>query len=214
MLIVPPIGWGVGGGGSFPEIVDFVETSSASSNYAATLNLPPSVNSGDLLILAVSNASSALGTSLSGWTIMSNVSPSGSSSVRIFYKVSAGSEPSTVTLSKGFGSVVRAACYRIVGGAAPTFSDQLQSSSTPSSPSHTSGVGGNVLWLSVLAGGAAPRTVSSPPSGFDYDGGGNQGSAHVFGSHILSAGSALTPGSWSLSGSLSCCAATIAIPPA
>jgi hypothetical protein len=88
-----------------------VYTSAGSAVTTAPITMPSNIITGDLLIMVVKLGATNTATTPTGWTLLSSRSSTGDS--YIYYKVSNGSEGSTVNLTPSASSHVSAITYRI-----------------------------------------------------------------------------------------------------
>ena len=88
-----------------------VYTSAGTAVTTAPITMPANIITGDLLIMVVKLGATNTATTPTGWTLLSSRSSTGDS--YIYYKVSNGSEGSTVNLTPSASSHVSAITYRI-----------------------------------------------------------------------------------------------------
>ena len=88
-----------------------VYTSAGTAVTTAPITMPANIITGDLLIMVVKLGATNTATTPTGWTLLSSRSSTGDS--YIYYKISNGSEGSTVNLTPSASSHVSAITYRI-----------------------------------------------------------------------------------------------------
>ena len=186
LCLIPLAAWAIqlipfrppaAGGDGFPVVESLTETADATSKSTYSINLPATINSGDLLVMFVTTVddSSVTHDSLfsSGWAQLASHTPSCTSNARssTYVKTATGSEGPTQSFDTGGNAQfsLAAQVYRITGwnkvemptGATPSCPGQ------PDSPSYTPGYGlKKSLWISAAGYTNDPVTVSSYPANY------------------------------------------------
>lgn len=208
-------------GGGFPTVESVTETASLSAATSHNINYPATVNSGDLLVLICSFAStSGTTTTPTGYTALYSLTGSGHLLTGgVFVKSAGGTEGGgTVSVSHGNGAG-SGQIYRITGwsgtiGEVEATNGSSGLGSTPDPPSHTLSSGAaNNLWIAVAHCKDDEATVSAYPSGYT-NGTATAGTARTNTCRKESTSASEDPGAFTLSESERRVAATIGIPPA
>jgi hypothetical protein len=175
MLFVPAAGWAVK---KAPAVVSRITNSGTFGSSPASVSLPGSIVSGNLLILAIGffNPPSPISlTTPSGWTLLTSLG-GGSATTQvgyIFYKTASGSEGATVSISFSPTSspyAWGAVAYQISGwSGTPQYGTFATASSTAPNPPSVTPTGALSLALAIAGGGgggSVTQTISSYPSGY------------------------------------------------
>lgn len=161
--------------GAGPTWISNTSSVTPGSGAAASLSvqMPASVDAGDLLLMHACNGESRTFTTPSGWTSMGSIASSGTMRSIIYYKVATGSEGgSTVTLTPSGTARMAALVSRIQSGTFDLLTPCERASpatgggSQPNSPSFSPSWGSSsILWFSSVAGNYAspPHTVTVWP---------------------------------------------------
>lgn len=213
-------------GGGFPVVLSVTTSAFITPATSHAVNMPASVDAGDLLIAAIasdgSNAGSAVATP-SGWTSLGSAfNADASNRGSHFYKVAAGTEGgTTVDFVTTDSEELAAAIVRVEAG---TYSaepvhviQQSTETSTPAAPSLSPSWGAaDTLWIATLLMGRAP------PSGFPLPD--NQTTANGMSSGSTGAAlglcarslntATLSPGNWTQAAAIRQVVGTIAVRPA
>jgi len=209
-----------------PVVAAVTETpfnSSASTTHE--VNMPATVDAGDLLIVLFTNDGTATVTTPSGWTLLATATSGGAVRLSVYYKFAAGDEDgATVDFITSTGEQAAAQVYRITdwhGTTPPEISTAATGTSTSPDPASLNPAGwdvANTLWLAVAGQDRGNRsgTTAYPAS---YTDGISTLSADLWGScRTLSARRALAaasenPGTFTIPASEQWVAFTIAVRP-
>lgn len=224
MLFVPAVAWAVH---KPPVVVTRVTGNGVFSSSTASVSVPGSPVSGNLLILVIGGYNGPSGSSIStpsGWTLLTSRG-GGTASTQvayIFYKTASGSEGSTVTITitstsgtASWGSVG----YQISGwSGTPQFGTFATGTSTSPDPPSVTPTAGASLALALAAGGniSNNQSISAYPSGYSNGQLGNNTSAANRGwcagaEATISGTSAVNPGAYTTGQSSSWWAQTLIV---
>lgn len=152
--------------GPTPVIAD-TATSSGLSGTSWTVNLPPNIVSGNLLIVVVGGSVGAGGTITppAGWTeLYAGVSNSFKSEA--YYRYADGNEGATITVTSSYSTEYASVAYRITGAKnTPEANTATGISSTPDPPSLTASWG-SVNNLFIAAASTDDASFSAAPSNY------------------------------------------------
>lgn len=164
-----------GGGGGVVVFESATASQSVTDVNSHPVDMPATVNAGDLLIILITYraaASRTFDTPAGGWATLGTISGLTGQSLQGmggFYKVADGTEGGTtvnvVMASSGTGNTASLA-IRISGQAAVSGAGVAGGASgSPNPPSHASGYSGNILWIAGF-GAQGASTPSAYPAGF------------------------------------------------
>lgn len=177
--------------------------------------MPSGVVSGDFLLVYLANTGASTTTAPSGWTSLVNSGSNGS----IWWKKSDGTEGASQTFGYNPGRSFSAAALRITGwdqASTPAFADTPVSASTTFDPPNVAPSWGSAdnLFLASAICGASGRTASTAPTNYSsvITSNTNGGSVIVYSRNLTAASD--DPSAYTLSGSGTGSADTIAIKPA
>lgn len=169
-------GFGFGGRGARPAIVDITKGDDAGTNATShVVALPSSITSGQLLIVLFGQREDADATFPAGWTEFFDAGTAGQAGIAGAYRVADGAEGASITVTTTANrpdawAVIRIAAGTFKSGTAPEAGTVATgSSTTPNPPSLTpSWSQGETLWIAACAlkDAATARTVSSWPTGY------------------------------------------------
>ncbi len=183
-----------------------------------TVNLPSGIVAGDLLIVFFDSYTNLTVTFPSGWTkLFDGNSGTYGQTLVCYYRVADGTEGSTIAVTTSASEPTAHTSYRITGySGAPTCGTLATGTNTnPDPPSCSPGWGAqDILWIAVCG---AAAYVTAAPSGF-----GSFINEPTYSQYLGNIGSAqenyhgsyLNPGTFTINGSASWCANTVAIRPA
>lgn len=163
------VGSGVVGKAYAYPTVESVNGQAFSSNATThNVTMPATVDSGDLLIVLISQDGTATITNPTGWTVLSTQTVSSTMRAAVHYKFASGSEDGTnVNFQTSSSEQMAVQVYRISGANSIEITSATGSSSGPDSPSLSPSWGSDeTLWISGFAANNGSRTVSSYPSSF------------------------------------------------
>lgn len=152
----------------FPYISERAFTRGTGDGTNHTINMPPSLVAGDLLLL-ICTSDEAPSHSVSGWTQVGATAFNAlfTISQSVWYKVAVGGD--TATLILGSTNTIDAACFIIKEAGVPTATSSNGNSTNADPPSHSAPISTKHLW--IVAGGWDWNTAINitPPSGYgDY----------------------------------------------
>lgn len=207
----------------FPAVQSITETLFNSDATAHLVNMPATVDAGDLLLVLFANDDNATVTTPSGWTLLGTDTNSTFLRLSIYYKSADGTEDgTTVDFVTSATEQAVAQVYRITGwdSIEGSIFDPNGSSTTPDPPSFNPTGWGvrDTLWIAAEAN-ANGETVSAYPT--SYTNGTNSVSTGGVSTDRAGLGSARRenavetedPGTFTISGTTRWLAATIAIEP-
>lgn len=207
---------------AFPTIEDVTESFNAVASTNLIVSMPAVVNAGDLLLLLISpDGSAAAGISATGWTSKLSNAFSSSARIDVQCKIADGSEAGgTVTFTCSSSKAFSAQLYRISGwygnlGGVEVSSAVGATTASPDPPSLTPSAGAlDYLWIATCVSSSS-RNLSGIPTNYTNGLKTTDGSTTVIFSarRFLNAASE-DPGTFSLAGSSTTNAATIAVRPA
>jgi hypothetical protein len=146
----------LGGGGESLSVRDSSIDTSGGTNW--TVNLPSEISSGDYLILAVVNDTSAVSlTTPSGWTLLATIE--NVERLTVFSKVADGSE-TTVSLTLSWGEDGHYIAISVAGAA--SIENQSNSTNNPPSISPTWGSGGLALAIAAARANSGSGFTTFP----------------------------------------------------
>lgn len=196
---------------AFPTVESITSSTFATAGTSHSVNLPATINSGDLLILFWCNRSSPTVTGPSGWTLKYAGDTSGNfGRGETFLRVADGTEGSTVTVSlSGTGREACAQVWRISGwegtlASVETGTLVTASNSNPNPPSVTASWGAeDNLFIAAIHGADDDATASSGPTNYTnvtntVSGGGNNSGASVITARRNLNGATDDPGTFTL----------------
>ena len=141
-----------------PVVASVTETAFSTDTTDHYVDMPATVNAGDLLIALFTNDGDATVTTPSGWTELASNETDGAVRVSVYYKIAAGTEGgTTVNLVTAAFEQAAAQVYRITdwqGTTPPEISTAATGTSTAPNPAFLDPAGwgvSNTLWL-VVAG--------------------------------------------------------------
>ncbi len=187
-----------------------------------TINLPATVNSGDLLLICTENGNNRSSTFPGAWTELFDTGSSDVACV-VAYKIADGSEGGTsinVTLSGSSAKV--GACLRITNWHGTTPPEATVSAfiagGQPDPPSETASWGtANNLWIVFAACDPNSLTVSSYPTNYTMNQSVQAGGAGTSGMMVLASrelnAATENPGAFTMSSTSNCRGSTIVIRP-
>ncbi len=210
--------------GTFPTVNDALTQTFTSTSNTHNVNMPSTVNSGDLLIIYFGSDNTIV-TTPSGWTLEFSGTPDSFAELNVYSKVADGTEGGTSVNVQTSGSVRASSnVYRITdyfGNASGIeVSGTTGDSINPNSPSLSPSWGSeDTLWISGFGAGPGADNIATYPSSYTNGIFIRSGSSGV--NEHYSAGSARrelatateNPGQFGLSASDHWGAATIAIRP-
>jgi len=139
-----------------PLVASVTETAFDTATTDHNVNMPATVNAGDLLIVLFTNDGSATVTTPSGWTALASNSVNGAVRLSVYYKIAAGTEGgTTVNFVTSASEEAAAQVYRITnwhGTTPPEISTAVTGTSTAPNPASLNPAGWDVadtLWLAV-----------------------------------------------------------------
>lgn len=205
---------------SFPQSLSTPGGNSGGNTTSHTVLLPGSIQAGDLLIAMFGTDGTPTVTFPGGWTTIFSQS-NGFNKLVVAYRFADGSEGGSISVTTSSSEGSAHTVYQVRNhdsGNPPEVAAVSDGSSTNPNPGSLSPSGGakDYLWLAVQANDDGTRSVSSYPS--SYSGGRNdrwsQGQGVGVGSAHRSLNAASEdPGTFTLSGSTSWLATTLAVFP-
>lgn len=204
-------------GPSFP-IVQSVTATTTAGVTSHSINMPATVNEGDLLMVLVSNSSSTINSDPAGWAVRRS-----STQTPVYLKRAAGTEGGgTITIGTSSSSNMAAQVYRITGwrDSGTLLNDVEMDSVTgssatpdPSSLNPTNWGLEDTLWV-VYAGWNTSDSVSLYPSNYIGGTATSASGARIATAYRKLGASSEDPGTFTLSSSVGWRAHTIAVRPA
>jgi hypothetical protein len=175
------------------------------------VSLPTGIVAGNLLIAVVGNNGDRTHTWPAGWTELTDDKNGTTSSATIGYRVADGSEGASIVVTASSAAPSAHVAVRITGSfGTPVASDVATGAS--SAPNSTSVSGGNGrLYLAIFGGRNNSFTINSPPSGYTTSRSSITGSASAAIAFLQSSAATSDPSAWSLSGSCTWVARTVAV---
>ena len=147
------LGVGVGG---FPQVASVTETAFGTDTTNHYVNMPATVNAGDLLIVLFTNDGSATVTTPAGWTSLASTANGIEVRCSVYYKIAAGTEGgTTVNFVASAFEQAAAQVYRITdwhGTTPPEISTAATGTSNRPNPASLDPAGWDVadtLWIAV-----------------------------------------------------------------
>ncbi len=210
---------------AFPQVLSVTETSFSSVTTGHLVDMPATVDAGDLLLMLLVGETASTATLPSGWTVQYSF-VFGTANIAYCIKIIAiGDEDgTTVDVVTNTSTTAAAQVFRITGffdGADPIEHSQLvnQVSSTPNPPSHTASWGAeDTLWIAACHCIDDDETVSAFPTnyvnGVDTITGGGNNLGGTIGTATRELNAATEdPGTFTLTGSERWSSITFAIRP-
>ena len=155
----------------FPAVVTTNTTADSAATTSHTVNLPATIQNGDLLVLFLATVTTSPGTTTAtGWTFLAVAANGTSAFLQVGYKHAVGTEGATVTVATT-GSMRGAwISYRIsandYGAAPPQGTAATGSSTNPPPPALTPAWGAwDTLWI-VCTARASATVATVAPAGF------------------------------------------------
>lgn len=207
---------------AFPAIQSVTETSSNTNQSSHSVNLPGTINSGDLLILFTMRRGVGAINTPSGFTELDEFSAD--STVAIFAKIATGSETSPITVTVGGTPTLAAQVLRITGNEGTLSGLEINTivnsvGTSPNPGSITASWGGEQnLFIAFTGAADDDGTVTAYPSGFSngvdtISGGGTNNGATVAHATLNSTNATVDPGAFTLSQSEGWYAYTLVVRP-
>ena len=156
-----------------PVVASVTETAFGTDTTDHYVDMPATVNAGDLLIALFTNDGDATVTTPAGWTELASNETDGAVRLSVYYKIAAGTEGgTTVNLVTSATEQAAAQVYRITdwqGTTPPEISTAATDTSTAPDPAFLDPAGwgvSNTLWLAVAGQdrGDQPGTLAYPIS--------------------------------------------------
>jgi len=139
-----------------PVVASVTETAFGTDTTDHYVNMPATVNAGDLLIVLFTNDGNATVTTPAGWTPLASTANGSSVRLSVYYKIAAGTEGSTtVNFATSSSEQAAAQVYRITdwhGTTPPEISTAATGTSTAPNPASLDPAGWDVadtLWIAV-----------------------------------------------------------------
>jgi len=139
-----------------PAVASVTETAFDTDTTDHNVDMPATVNAGDLLIVLFTNDGSATVTTPSGWTALASNAVNGAVRLSVYYKIAGGTEGSTtVNFATSASEEAAAQVYRITnwhGTTPPEISPAATGTITRPNPASLDPAGWDVadtLWLAV-----------------------------------------------------------------
>jgi len=190
------------------------------------VNMPATVNGGDLLIILFTNDGSATVTGPDGWGSLASDASGSAVRLSVYYRIAAGTEGgTTVNLVTSAGEQAAAQVYRITdwnGTTPPEISTAATGTSPQPNPTSLNPAGWDVadtLWLAVVGQDRGDQEgTTAYPAGYTGGGGtlssGVLGSCRTLSAHRVHATASENPGAFTIPVSEEWVAFTIAVRPA
>lgn len=149
---------------AFPTVQATNDSITSPGATTATVSLPASISSGDLLIILLATTADLTWTTPSGWTSLFNYAPSASRKMVGYYRVADGGEGATVSVSLSTSATTWHNAYRITGYTSPPESGAgaTGASGQPDPPSLTASGSGDNLWIAIAWGVDVTPTATAP----------------------------------------------------
>jgi hypothetical protein len=139
-----------------PAVASVTETSFGTDTTNHYVNMPATVNAGNLLIVLFTNDGDATVTTPAGWSLLASNAANGAVRLSVYYKIAAGTEGgTTVNFVTSAAEEASAQVYRITdwhGTTPPEISTAATGTSTAPNPASLDPAGWDVadtLWLAV-----------------------------------------------------------------
>lgn len=214
---------GGGGGGGTPTLLSVTQSAFNSNTTSHAVQMPATVNAGDLLVVGVMIAAETYPIAASGFTSIGSSGRATSIKVQYFYKIAAGTEGGTTVDFSTSPSAIRmvAQVHRIQSGTfhastAPQGQFDNGNSNTPNPPNLSPSWGSaSTLWLIGTGVTGASSVSSFPTANNNNSQAGTGGALRVIASCTdATVAASLDPGTFGIASSLDWVAATIGIRPA
>lgn len=152
---------------TFPVVAATNTSVTDPENNTHTVNLPASIQSGDLLIVLghFNNANGATPSTPSGWSVTQATTTSGAVGFVAYHKTATGSEGSTVSISTGANDAIAAhQSYRITGWqGTPEVATATGTGASPDCPNLAPSWGNrDTLWIAAAASNIATALTGTP----------------------------------------------------
>lgn len=171
----------------FPSLISTTDTAIASATTSHAVNLPTAARAGDLLLMHFVSRNGTHSVP-SGWTSLDTGTAEGLCEASVFYKESAGSESSTVTVTTSSSVVSCAQVHRICQWNAVSLTASTTAADTAmDAPNHTPAWGAkDTLWLVLSSAADDEITLTASPPGYSSPDGVASGAGTDAGCYIAS----------------------------
>ena len=209
-----------------PVVASVTETAFGADTTAHYVNMPATVNAGDLLIVHFTNDESATVTTPGGWNLLASNANGSYVRLSVYYKIAAGTESGTpVNFVTSASEEAAAQVYRITdwhGTTPPEISTAATGTSTRPDPASLNPVGwdlADTLWLAVAGQdrGDQSGTMAYPASytdGISTLSSPTMGNCRTLSARRVLAAASEDPGAFTIPASEQWVAFTIAVRPA